>query len=213
VSLHDIELTIEHVPLPDEAVRLIDEASKRIEAWLEEADLPTVSFVPSDFSAVSRALKALTSGHLASGNVFCEWGSGFGVVTCVAELLGFEAYGIEIQRPLVEAARCLARDFELSATFVHGSFVQEGGEELVDRGFSEDLFLMAGHADTAYADLGIATDELDVVFVYPWSGEEEVVAELFDTGAADGALLITYGYLEGVRIRRKRSKVFNSQHG
>ena len=35
---------------------------------------------------------------------FCEWGSGMGVVTGLAETLGFNAYGIEINADLAAAA-------------------------------------------------------------------------------------------------------------
>ena len=45
--------------------------------------------------------------------------------------------------------------------------------------------------------------ELDVVFAYPWPGEEEAVVDLFEAFAADGTLLVTYHGLEDLRLQRK----------
>src|SRR5215470_19355500 len=44
----------------------------------------------------------------ARGRTFLEWGSGIGTITIMAERLGFEAVGIEIDARLVAAARELA---------------------------------------------------------------------------------------------------------
>src|SRR5262245_50345847 len=85
-------------------------------------------FVPSDHLCAFGALQALAESALAPGGRFCEWGSGFGVVTCLAAMIGFDACGIEIEPELVDAARRLAEDFELSAEFVCGSFIPRGGE-------------------------------------------------------------------------------------
>ena len=45
------------------------------------------------------------------------------MATLVAAYVGFDAYGIEAEWELVEQARRLADDFDLSAEFVCGSFV------------------------------------------------------------------------------------------
>ena len=46
-------------------------------------------------------------------------------------------------------------------------------------------------------------DDFDVIFAYPWPGEEDVIMQLFDRYAAVGALLLTYHGIEELRIRRK----------
>ncbi len=56
---------------------------------------------------------------------FCEWGSGIGVVTAMAEMLGFEACGIEIDAPLAAASRELLRDFKLSAPIETGDYLEQ----------------------------------------------------------------------------------------
>ena len=88
-------------------------------AWLEEAVRERVLALPGDdrgdyvgsaLSAVNRALGRVQAEGLASGRLFCEWGSGVGGVCVVAALNGFTPIGIEIQGELVEAARSMAKD-------------------------------------------------------------------------------------------------------
>jgi hypothetical protein len=79
-------------------------------------------FVPSDYGATCPAASLLRA---APGRLFCEWGSGFGVVACLAALLDFDACGIEIDEELVEAARQLAQAFDLPQ-FVRGAHPGRG---------------------------------------------------------------------------------------
>lgn len=73
-------------------------------------------FVPSNYELAWRTLDALPRGR------FCEWGSGFGLVTGIAELLGFDASGIELDQNLAEASRKLLNDFQLSARIITGNY-------------------------------------------------------------------------------------------
>ena len=128
-------------------------------------------------------------------------GSGFGVVACLAAELGFRASGIEIERGLVDGATQLANDFDVPADFVCGSFVPEGGEEFLESidGFA---WLIDGGRD-GYDLLELAPDDFDVIFAYPWPGEEHVVIDLFDRYAATGAILVTFHGRDGLQMRRK----------
>ncbi|MBC8190653.1 MAG: hypothetical protein H8E75_09515 [Puniceicoccaceae bacterium] len=40
--------------------------------------------------------------------------------------------------------------------------------------------------------MDITLDEVDVFFVYPWPGEQEMMLKLFQSVAGEGAILITY---------------------
>ncbi|MCK6459507.1 MAG: hypothetical protein L6Q95_06390 [Planctomycetes bacterium] len=51
--------------------------------------------------------------------------------------------------------------------------------------------------------LGAAPQDFDLVFAYPWPGEEEVIEGLFERYAGDSALLLTFHGLDGLRLRRK----------
>src|SRR5262245_62800329 len=126
MPLVDLDLKSRPAPMPASVRQFLREADRRIEQF--QATSKAHAFVPSDHFSAFGALQSLAESALAPGGRFCEWGSGFGVVTCLAAMIGFDACGIEIEADLVDAARRLAEDFELSAEFVCGSFIPRGGE-------------------------------------------------------------------------------------
>ena len=119
----------------------------------------------------------------------------------LASMLGFHACGIEIEPELVEASRDLASAVDANAEFVCGSFIPAGGDVIAD-GTYEFAWLRTD-GPSGYAELELDPDDFDVIFAYPWPGEEEVVLELFDRYAAAGALLVTYQGVEDIRVRRR----------
>ena len=46
-----------------------------------------------------------------------EWGSGLGVIACLASCAGFDAVGIEIEPKLVEMSKDIAHDHKIDAEF------------------------------------------------------------------------------------------------
>ena len=188
---------------PDEATAaFLRDAGKRIDAFFEARwQDPIVGFVPSDFTKVWPLLAAIAEQGLARGRRFCEWGSGFGVVAGLAARLGFAAHAIEIEKDLVEASRRLLADHRLAVKLACGSFIPEGGEPLAEIK-AEMAWLLTGGPD-GHALLGVDADEWDVVFAYPWPGEEHVVERIFERFAADGALLVTHRADKGIRLQRK----------
>jgi hypothetical protein len=188
MPLVDVNLPIGMTAVPSEVCRFLREAERRIERFQLTGRVP--GFVPCDFERAYAVLRDLAAADLAPGNLFCEWGSGFGVVACLAAMLDFDASGIEIERELVEATRRLADDFGLPAEFICGSFVPPGGEAHVLAGGR--YAWLTTEADQAYAELGLRPDDLDVIFAYPWPDEERVIRDLFERYAAVGAVLVTY---------------------
>ncbi|HLM69385.1 MAG TPA: hypothetical protein VK358_17730 [Longimicrobium sp.] len=79
-------------------------------------------FVAADYENVLQALLA----QRAPGQRFLEWGSATGIITIMADLLGFEAYGIELDARLVQTARELAAKHGSGARFAAGSFLPSG---------------------------------------------------------------------------------------
>ena len=57
--------------------------------------------------------------------------------------------------------------------------------------------------EAAYDDLGRDLDEFAVVFSYPWPGAEPLHFEIFETHAAQGALLVTWHGADGVAVHRR----------
>ncbi|MBN2490001.1 MAG: class I SAM-dependent methyltransferase [Planctomycetes bacterium] len=162
---------------------------------------PIPGFLPSDFTRAWAALRTIRETHLAAGDVFCEWGSGFGVVACLAAMLGFDAHGIEIDAELVESARHLAEAHGLEVRFAQGTLVPPGGEAFLDA--VEDFAWLQAGGHCGHDELGLDPDEVDVVYAFPWPGEEQVVTGIFERFAGEGALLVTYHGLEDIRLHRK----------
>lgn len=202
MPLVDLELPAEEEVIPDDVQAFLREASRRIELFQLNSRVP--GFVPSDFGQVYRLLRAVAATDIAPGNLFCEWGSGFGVVACLAAWLDFDTCGIEIDQGLVESARELASDFDLPVEFVCGSFIPRGAKVSVE---SDDAFAwLTTDGDSAHDELGLTTDDFSLVFAYPWPDEEQAVEQIFERYASLGAILITYHGGSDFQMRQKTGK-------
>jgi predicted O-methyltransferase YrrM len=199
--LVDVDLTISSEPIPAQAADLIADAKQLIEELEDKSRAAMPAFVPSDFELAFRALSAIHTANLATGHRFLEWGSGIGVVACLATQLGYDAIGIEIESPLVEIANDLAAAHDLDTEFICGSFVPHGTEVTV--GTADDFAWLSTTGPVAYDDLDLEPNDFDLIFAYPWPGEEQIIFDLFANHAATGALLLTYHGIEGVRLQRK----------
>lgn len=200
MALSTVDLALPHDPLPGDVAEFIQESQRRIDQFAESSrSEPIPAFVPSDFIAAYQMLTAI--GSLSTGRLFCEWGSGFGVVTGLAALTEFDACGIEIEPLLVEEARKLVEDFHLPCEFACGSFIPDEAEEIALN--PSELAWLSTDAPDAYAELQLNVDDFDVVYAYPWPDEQDILGELFDQFAADGALLCTYESPEEILVRRK----------
>jgi hypothetical protein len=201
VRLVDVELALSEEPIPPSVARLLADAQRHIDALEERSRAAIPAFVPSDFQMAYRGLVAIKSNHLATGRRLLEWGSGFGVVTCLAVVVGFDAVGIEIEPQLVRVAETLAREHRIATQFACGSFVPPGAEPRFD--LSGDVTWITTHGSDGYDELGLEPDDFDVIYAYPWPGEEHVIFNLFADWAAVGTLLLTYHGQDGLRLQRK----------
>ncbi|MBX2850839.1 MAG: hypothetical protein KTR15_03730 [Phycisphaeraceae bacterium] len=204
MALQETDLNWAQQAMPDtEAAGFIDDAQQRIERFIRarQASEPIPSFVACDFVMVDRALAEIVDQRMAPGPVFCEWGAGFAVAAGLAALHGMGSYAIEIHRDLVEQAERLLRDRSIDVELVQGSLVPEGGDEIVDEMASQDWLKTNEHP--AYDELGIDVSDIDLIFAYPWPGEEGLIEALFDAFAAEGALLLTYHGMNEMKLQRK----------
>ena len=201
-QLKTLEFDPPAISLPRRIVELLDEADRRIERFqFDRRDEPIAAFVPSDFATVYQALVEIQRRDLAAGHRFLEWGCGVGVATCLAAELGFDAVGIEIEPELVELSQALAEDFDIEAEFVAGSFVPERYEYLFD--MSGDFNWVRTDGMSVYDEIELEPDDFDLVYCYPWPGEEALAENLFAACGANGSLLMSYHGREGVRVRRR----------
>jgi len=197
--LIDLNLPIDRARPPADVRAFLREADRRIRRFQRDSRIP--GFVPSDFENVYEVLRTLTATDWTVGNLFCEWGSGFGVASCLAAMLGFDACGIEIEGELVDAARQLADDFSLPVEFVRGSFIPKGGEVLSAVG--DDFAWLTTQATNTHEELDLDMHDFGVIFAYPWPDEERLTGELFDCYGGAGAVLMTYHGSEDCRLRQK----------
>jgi hypothetical protein len=202
MPLTPVKLAHEPDAVPGDVRRFLSEAARRVERFQRRGLAP--GFVASDFTRVFAALRALEGSGLLAGRWFCEWGSGLGVVSCLAAGLGFDAWGIEIEGDLVHASRRLADDFGVPAEFVEGSFLPRGADALLGR--RRDFAWLSTDGLSGYEQIGIDVADFDAVFAYPWPDEEGLVGELFEHYAQAGALLLTYHGGEDLLLRRKTDR-------
>ena len=143
------------------------------------------SFVPAEYDRVLDVLVALRRPGLR----FLEWGSATGVITIMADLLGYEAYGIELDERLVEIAVDVAARYGSGARFVVGSFLPEGYAWRPRDG--DGRLGTVGQGPSGYLSLGRPLDDFRLVFAYPWGGEEGMMLDLMRAhGAPDATLLL-----------------------
>lgn len=150
--------------------------------------------IPADHAAAIDALAAERS----RANTFLELGSATGVITIIADLLGFEAYGIELESELVDISEDLAARVGSGATFVEGSFVPPEYRDEVHLLMSEYETPTEG-AD-AYAEMGLDLADFDLVYAYPWPGEEEWLIELVRRFGGPRTRLMVYTVRDGFEL-------------
>jgi hypothetical protein len=167
---------------------LIDEGAEIYDRFDREVrDQSFHPFVPGDYGGILQSLLELR----APGLRFLEWGSATGVVVIMADLLGFDAFGIELDSGLVSIARQLADRYESRARFVAGSFLPAGYRWRPPTG--DGRLGTIGQGVSAYAELGYGLDDFDIVYAYPWSGEEVMMLDLMQSYGNSKASLLLHG--------------------
>ena len=181
-GLAPVEVPIEvgDLPVPRFVDCFIRDAEDRAEALGDRAG--NGLFVPGDYRYAFQILQwLLQTQAVAAGAAFLEWGSGQGMATILASLLGYDAVGVEIDEALVQESRELADRYDTRARFEHGSY--EPGKPGVKV---------------------VAAQNRAVVYVYPWPGEEPEFLRRFDATADAGAYLLTCLGPEDIRVFRKK---------
>jgi hypothetical protein len=153
-------------------------------------------FVAADYELVLHTLIPLRSPGLR----FLEWGSATGVITIIADLLGFEAYGIELDSDLVVQARRLASAWESNARFVAGSFLPVGYTYVNE--CNDSRLGTIGLGESGYLKLQLPLDEFDIVYGFPWPNEEPMMVDLMKRYGRSDALLVTHSVNNGMRKYR-----------
>src|SRR5688572_19428877 len=119
----DLDLDLSPSSLPPEVSRLIQASERRWDQFFaSRSHRRYPRFLPSDGALVFAAIDDVTRHDIVPGRVFCEWGSGLGTATCLAALLGYEAYGIELEPDLAELSREMARELDIPVEILCTSY-------------------------------------------------------------------------------------------
>lgn len=200
MSINQIELRLDGIKMPPEVAKFVEIADRAMDEYDDQHEYKKrPNFVHCDPVLFHAAIACVTEQDLPLGRVFCEWGSGFGMSTCIAALLGYEAYGIEIDPDVVKYSRALAKRQNIDVTILETSYFPEGFSSYTGSGDDELIVppeYSRAHGDILhmprYPGMEIDTDEIDLFFVYPWPKEHEMFQDLFKAIAGDGAVLIAY---------------------
>ncbi len=112
-QLREVLLVPRAGPIPEFSANFAEEGLRRGKT------IDCFDFVPSNYCMLYAILSNMPRGSM------CEWGSGIGIGIGLAEMLGFESYGIEIDPALAAASRVLLAEFGLSAQVATGSYFDE----------------------------------------------------------------------------------------
>ncbi len=198
---------MEEAKLPKPVRHFIQEADLRCDAfYTDRLNKRYPLYVPSEPAQVYSALKYISDQNLPLGQTFLEWGSGFGIATGFAALLGYEATGIEIEEFLVAGAEDLLAQQNIVATFICTNYIPAGFIEYENFGTTDiipDNFANSLDEPPRYEDMDIDISEIDVFFAYPWPGEQAMMLKLFDALAGEGAILATYFGDKDIHLYRK----------
>lgn len=185
----------------------IDAILERIQTFQDRWDRPQIEqFVTADLRLVHLALAAMVRSVPRTGDRLLEWGCGFGAISAMAAALGLDADGAEVEADLLAGAETTMADrppvvgkTEGRLRIVHANFLPPGADALADDPYAPSLH----HGGPTLEDaIGCGIDDYDVVYSYPWPGEEVFHLELFEKHAADGALLLQFRGPADVRLYR-----------
>ena len=165
--------------------------------WEANGNLPAYAlYVSADYMAIFEKLCELR-GRV---DTILEWGSGLGVVTIMANRLGFNAFGIEAEPDLVKLAEGLATKYGARPRFVVGSFIPAEFEENYQAG--EEFGRTLTTATPAYEELDMELRDFDLVYAFPWPDEHGIYRSIMQRHASRNALYMRYDAREGLSLTR-----------
>lgn len=178
--MEKIDLAFRNFSLPDNASRLIQDCRESADEICSRAGGPGCIplFEPADGRISWNLLNSVVQQLFPERKpVFCEWGSGVGLVTLLASIIGMPATGIEIEEELIDQSREFSRQYALPASFYHASI------------YPDDNPMPS-----------VNYEDIDLFFAYPWPNEIAQMTGLFKQVASDDAVLVCYHGGQNYRV-------------
>jgi hypothetical protein len=208
LALLNIQIDPCESAIPRLVAKTIADAWETIQAFQTQTrNNPVKGFHPSDFEGAYQWLVGLKKQFSQNAIPrFCEWGSGFGVTSYLAQSLGYEATAIESDPKLFQAAQRWQNRIGASFTHLNGSFIPpsflEKHQSITAFNPTPTLWLNL-NVESRSESNRLDSHEFDLVYAYPWPGEEEFIFELFDVVSKPGALLLTFHGAADFRLHQK----------
>ena len=176
--MENIDVAFEYFSLPDNINHLIADCREAGDEICSRSGQGAIAeFEPADGRISWNLLNSVVQ-QADCKPVFCEWGSGLGLVTLMAATIGMDATGIEIDEELVDLARGLSTQYAIPASFINASIYDSNPP--------------------------INYMEVDLFFAYPWPAQIARTMALFRQVAASGAILICYHGGRNYRVVRRQ---------
>ena len=112
MELVDEALDVEACSVPDSILEFGEEGIRR------GKPIDCFGYVPSSHALLYSCLASFSPMR------FCEWGSGMGIATGIAEMLGYDASGIEESALMVDASRQFLAERRIKAQIHLGSYFE-----------------------------------------------------------------------------------------
>ena len=215
MGLEKLNLQADEVSMPTAIRQLIESAWDEIHRFTDQHRRdPVKGFHPSDFEDAYNWL-ALIRRQFPEDQVprLCEWGSGIGAISVLAERLGFKAVAIESDHELFESGLKWLESVGSKIESIRGSFVPVAFAEQLKREMKKGLLDVANtESDSMWLDLEaksvfeegeLQPDDFEVIYAYPWPNEEAFLFRLFELVAKPSTLLLTFHGAADFRLHRK----------
>jgi len=181
--MEKLELNYQQFGVPVKTNLLIQDCKETGEEILSrpEGQGDIAQFEPADGLVCWNLLNSVKRQYYVDRTpVFCEWGSGLGLVTLLAASLGFRATGIEVEDELVELSREVSQQHAIPASFIHTSMYPKDNPQP-----------------------SIDYREVDLFFAYPWPDQISQMVKVFEEVAPTGAIFLCYHGGRNFRLLRR----------
>ncbi|OUT60832.1 MAG: hypothetical protein CBB71_07080 [Rhodopirellula sp. TMED11] len=203
----DLPSEIDSIPVPQQTEQGIRLLEQRIQAFQDcWAQSHAEQFVAADYFLVYQTLQWLAKAQPMIGSRFLEWGCGFAAVACLADSLNWNSHAIESHPDLVQQAKQTIQQWSANGQeparvqLFAGNFLPPGAEHLADDPTLPSLY---HEGKNPYHAWDLELDDFALVYSYPWPGEDEFHAAVFDRYAAPGAMLLMFLGPNHMQLSRK----------